>query len=747
MSYARYVALVADVRRTAAELEATELSTLRARSTSEHGPPYWAAVAVRAVREVLGVELHDPQIAAGLAMADGWTVEMLTGEGKTFAAIGAAMAFAAQGRPVHVVTANAYLAGRDVDWSGKVLRSVGFTTGLTTAAMTRSDLRRAYGADVLFGDVSAFGFDFLTDGLCLPGDGPVQRSLDVAIVDEADAVLIDQARTPMVLTRSGPQLDDVLTAVAAAVRELEVGVHVRFDGEHRDAALTDEGIELCEELLDVENLYDATGADWPALIDDALRARLLLRRDHDYVVDHGDVLPIDELTGRVARNRRWPEGLQQAVEAKEGVAVSAPRRAAGQCTVGSYFRRYQTLVGMSGTLQGSDRELRDVFGIGVLRVPPNRPVRRIDHADDIAADLDAASEVIVADAVERHRRQQPVLVGTTSIEDTAHISSALTERGVAHTVLTAVNDHEEAGIIANAGAAGAVTVATQLAGRGVDIVIDDSSRAAGGLLVWGLGHHRSERQDNQLRGRSGRQGDLGESRLVTWPGAESVADAERLDRELRDDVRAYESVTDRLQEHLYEWRRRARAAPIDELLPAGSPVDRRAEVGATTFDGAARLILQVLLVELWSEALEVLESRQALARVITIVAASRRRWQVLAVETYHEFVSTVEREWISQLEAFRVGTQLPARSLPIARPSAPIDALPEPEDYQHHEWNGPSYNRFVRRHFYWRLPDPPLVLHLDAVANQAETDGLALHLDIDEPSNTVVVATAPVKNA
>ncbi|HEX7166845.1 MAG TPA: hypothetical protein VF230_07680, partial [Acidimicrobiales bacterium] len=328
-----------------------------------------SAVAVAAARRHLGVTLHGGQIAAGLALACGWTVQMRTGEGKTFAAIAPALFHAAARRPVHVVTANSYLARRDANWSGSVLRAVGVSTGWLLPGCDRARSREAYAAAVTYGAGADFGFDYLRDALWLPGDEPVQRGLGVAIVDEADAVLIDHARTPLVLSAPARLHSDDVRLADDACRALVVGDDVVLDEARHRVDLTPEGVAKCEALLGVDNLYAPGRVDWPHLVQNALRARSLLRRGRDYIVARGAVHVIDELTGRIAPGRRWSDGLHQAVEVKEGLLLTADRRPVGRVTVGGYFNEYELVVGMSGTLEGVDGELHDVYGTRTLEIP------------------------------------------------------------------------------------------------------------------------------------------------------------------------------------------------------------------------------------------------------------------------------------------------------------------------------------------------------------------------------------------
>lgn len=768
------------------------------------------SLSVAAVREVLGVELHKVQLMAGAALCAGWAVQMRTGEGKTFAAIPAAALHASITGPVHVATANSYLAERDSGWSGAVLSALGVTVGASLPRQSRGEKRAAYSAGVVFAAGVDLGFDYLRDQLHLPGDDPVMRGRHVVIVDEADAVLLDNARTPLVLSGAMPSRAGELQKVERVVRALRIGTDVELDREHRRIELTDAGVERCEELLGVENLYTPDTVDWPTFVHNALRARALLARDRDYVVVDGRVEVIDALTGRIIEGRRWSEGLHQAVEAKEGVPISPERRPVAVITQGRYFGGYDFLCGMSGTLEGAEEELATVYGVRTVAIPTHRPVIRVDHPGLM---LGAASEKLAAvadDVSRRHKNAQPVLIGTTSIASTRAFSSLLRERGIEHETLTAEEHEREAAIIAEAGRPGAVTVATQMAGRGVDIVLGGgepelrrAALSAGGLMVWGLEHHPTRRLDGQLRGRAGRQGDPGESRFAACPedelaayapdglvDAESVLNsqqrAELAEEQLRAEVRFYDTAVDLLHDHLYRWRERSRdrdqlssllseavndagvwvarggelpnvevstlprwgrrrGATAEERLSRRLAV-RSKESGSRVFEDASELILRTLLVLLWPAVLEELEGRKAFARAVPTVSASVRDWEATVVDAYRRFERETRTEWIRQLLAFRVVRS----SEPPCAPALPADmSLPMSNDGDGtvvdgaeqallHEWQGWSFNRFVREHFGPPREDPPVVLVVDAIGEEPEAHGLTLDLNLEEPARTVI---------
>ena len=727
------------------------------------------AIGAAATRFVLGVDLHDPQLLAGLGLATGHAVELRTGEGKTFAAIGPALLLATVHGTVHLVTANPYLAERDSDWSGQVIRAAGLTTGVTLPGRPRPETRRAYQADVVFGAGQDFGFDHLRDQLVLPGDPPVQRGRPAAIVDEIDAVLLDNARTPLVL--SGPALAD-LDAVQEADRVtrtlLADPAGVEIDPDLGHVELTGTGIDAVEAALGITNLY-AGGheADWPFLIHNALRAHLLLHLDRDYIVDDGRIAVIDELTGRVLAGRRWSDGLHQAVETKERLAITLDRRPLGRITIGNYFASYETLAGMSGTLHGAEDELHAVYGLAALRLPTNRPIRRIDHPDLLVADHTSAGRVIADDSAERHRRGQPVLIGTVSIRQARDVSAVLTERAVPHRVLTATNDAEEAAIIAQAGQVGAVTVATQMAGRGVDIVLEPGLGDLG-LMVWGVEHHPSRRLDDQLRGRAGRQGDPGESRFAA-PASQDVESTQRhleeLDAAARRDVRLLDSPIDHLHGLLAAWRTDAldpRQLPrlLDEAIDRHHPKRRAAQVraelerrrrhdvGEDRWNDVTSAVLRDLLVELWSDALDHLDTAKALARIGHLFRVDRRVWTRQVETRWASFRSEVQLAWILHLVSAEIvhgdhatPSDAPGKPSPLARrPSAASTDKPEAGDENgyDHQWTGFSLNTWWRRHFGMIPPDPPLLLELDAIGD-ATPGAVHAHLDHVDPIRSRIV--------
>ena len=472
-----------------------------------------ARARVAAVRTI-GERPHDEQMLGAAALASGHAIEMLTGEGKTLAAALAAYALVPEG-PVHIATANDYLAGRDTEWMRPLYEYLGVTVGVTSPTKSRLDKQAAYACDVTYATARELAFDYLRD--TLTAGSRMQRGHATALVDEIDFILLDEARIPFVLTKREPVdpagLADAARIVSGLVRRVDFAV----DDAQRTAWLTERGIERVERSIGTGAMSDPSSAAG-ANIHMALRARCSVRRDRDYVVTGGRVRIVDEFTGRVLPGRRWTDGLHQAVEAKEGVEIREDSRPLAQITVRSYFSRYETLVGMSGTAQPAHLEFRDTYGIDVVAIPPHRPVIRVDQEDRVYASAEEKYDAVVQEIVARHATGQPLLIGTTTVAHSEYLSARLRGIDIKHQVLNAKHHAAEAAIVAEAGRIGAVTVATNMAGRGVDIKLggaDQSEHDAvvrlGGLCVIGTERHASRRVDDQLRGRAGRQGDPGES--------------------------------------------------------------------------------------------------------------------------------------------------------------------------------------------------------------------------------------------
>ena len=595
-----------------------------------------AAEAFAVVREVaqrvLGQRPYDVQVVGAGALHQGRVAEMRTGEGKTLVSTMPAYLNALGGRGVHLVTVNDYLAARDAEWMGAVHRFLGLEVGLIQTSMSSTERRPAYRADITYGTNNEFGFDYLRDNMSMSPENMVQRGHSYAIVDEVDSILIDEARTPLII--SGRVADSAkwyrdFSRIAARLRR---DIHYEVDEGKRQVLTTEEGVSQVEEFLEVENLYDHAAVDFVTYLETALRAKELYHRDQEYLLDRGQVKIVDEFTGRVLEGRRYSEGLHQAIEAKEGVRILDENQTLATITLQNYFRMYEKLAGMTGTAQTEATELSQIYNLEVVSVPTNRPVVRDDQGDQVYKTSTAKYQAVVDEVEQAHEQEQPVLLGTVSIENSERLSTLLSRRGIPHQVLNAKQHAREADIISQAGRPGAVTVATNMAGRGVDIMLggnheslarlelrragidpeqadyeprfrematrfheklsDDRQKVleAGGLLVLGTERHESRRIDNQLRGRSGRQGDPGRTRFFLSLGddlmrrfqGERVASimgrlkipeevpiehkmvtgaVERAQRqveaqnfEIRKNVLKYDEVINLQRERIYEWR-------------------------------------------------------------------------------------------------------------------------------------------------------------------------------------------------
>jgi len=471
------------------------------------------AMVREAGKRVLDMRHFDVQLVGGMVLHEGKIAEMKTGEGKTLVATLPVVLNAIIGKGVHVVTVNDYLAQRDAHDMGKLYSFFGLTTGVVVGGMEDYERKKAYECDVTYGTNSEFGFDYLRDNMAYEWDQKVQRGHYYAIVDEVDSILIDEARTPLII--SGPankRVEDYIKADEVA-KKLKIDEHFKVDEKDKVILLTEEGIKKAEELFGVDNLYTPENAILAHHLDQALKANYLFKEGKDYIVRKGEVLIVDEFTGRIAEGRRFSEGLHQALEAKEGVEIQEESQTFAETTYQNYFRLYEKLAGMTGTAQTEATEFIEIYGLEVISIPTNKPVIRKDKNDLVYKTEEEKFEAVVKKIKELHKKGQPVLVGTTSVEKSEYLSRLLKKEKIPHTVLNAKNHEKEAQIIAEAGKKGAVTVATNMAGRGVDIKIDDEIKEIGGLYIIGTERHESRRIDNQLRGRSGRQGDPGESQF------------------------------------------------------------------------------------------------------------------------------------------------------------------------------------------------------------------------------------------
>ncbi|GFJ94775.1 accessory Sec system translocase SecA2 [Phytohabitans rumicis] len=499
-----------------AELSDAELTEAAGEATEYHD---LCAFGREAAKRGLDQTPYDVQLLGAMALLSGKVAEMATGEGKTLTAAIAAYGHVRRGKgPVHVLTVNDYLARRDALWMAPVYRLLGLSVGWVTEASSHDQRRAAYGNDVTYVSVSEAGFDYLRDQLVTDIDDRVQRELATCIVDEADSILIDEARVPMVLAGTVPGEQDPVHAAAALVKGLVNRRHYEIADDGRSVALTDRGLRAVEAKLDGIDLYADENVEQLSAINVALHAQALLHRDVDYIVRNGAVELVDEMRGRVAQRRRWPDGLQAAVEAKEGLNATAEGEVLDTITVQAYIALYKTLCGMTATAVLVGHELREFFKLEVAVIPSNTPCIRVDDPDRIYATQAEKEEALIEEIRINHEAGRPVLVGTLDVKESEQLAAGLTAAGIACVVLNAKNDEEEAAIIAEAGTHGAVTVSTQMAGRGVDIRLGGSDQAdydrvkeLGGLYIIGSGRHDSRRVDDQLRGRSGRQGDPGHS--------------------------------------------------------------------------------------------------------------------------------------------------------------------------------------------------------------------------------------------
>jgi preprotein translocase subunit SecA len=471
------------------------------------------AVVREAARRALGMRPFDVQVMGGIVLHDGDIAEMKTGEGKTLVATMPMYLNGLAGHGAHLVTVNDYLAKRDAEWMGQVYRFLGLEVGVIQANMTPEERRAQYNADVTYGTNSEFGFDYLRDNMTMRREHMVQRGHTYCIVDEVDSILIDEARTPLIISGAPETAADTYRQFARVVPRLHGGEDYEVDEKQRTAAITESGVAKVERALDIDNLYkDSNGALVNHLIQ-ALRAEALYHKDVEYVVQGGEVLIVDEFTGRILDGRRYSEGLHQAIEAKEKVPIREENQTLATITLQNYFRMYDVLAGMTGTAKTEEDEFRQIYGLEVVQVPTNAPMVRNDENDFIFTTAKEKYAAVVDDLVERYQKGQPVLVGTVSVEVSEMLSRLLDRHGVPHSVLNAKQHEREAEIIKDAGQKGVVTIATNMAGRGVDIKLGEGVVQAGGLYVLGTERHESRRIDNQLRGRSGRQGDPGETRF------------------------------------------------------------------------------------------------------------------------------------------------------------------------------------------------------------------------------------------
>lgn len=471
------------------------------------------AVVREASRRVLGMRHFDTQMIGGIVLHRGNIAEMSTGEGKTLVATAPVYLNALAGKGVHVITVNDYLAKRDSEWMGQVYKFLGLSVGLIIHDLDFNQRKIAYNSDITYGTNNEFGFDYLRDNMVINLNQMVQRPLHFCLIDEVDSILIDEARTPLIISGPGQKSTDNYYVLAKLVPKLKAEEDYTIDEKQKTVAPTEQGVAKMEKLLNVENLYDPENIELNHLFVQALRAQTMMVRDRDYVVKDNEVVIVDEFTGRLMYGRRYSDGLHQAIEAKEGLKVARESQTLATITFQNYFRMYSKLAGMTGTAKTEEQEFIKIYGLPVLQIPTNKPIQRKDLPDVVYKTQKGKYKAVVREIQRRHATGQPMLIGTTSIEQSEQLSHMLKTAGVVHNVLNAKYHEKEALIVSQAGQKGQVTIATNMAGRGTDITLGEGVAELGGLAIIGTERHESRRIDNQLRGRAGRQGDPGSSQF------------------------------------------------------------------------------------------------------------------------------------------------------------------------------------------------------------------------------------------
>ena len=486
---------------------------LAAGATLDDILPEAFATAREGAKRVLGLFPFRVQIIGGIVLHQGNIAEMKTGEGKTLTATMPVYLNALTGKGVHVVTVNEYLSTRDATEMGELYNWLGLSVGLNLNSKNSDEKREAYNCDITYSTNSELGFDYLRDNMVVYKEQMVQRPLNFAIVDEVDSILIDEARTPLIISGGAEKTTGLYIRADRFVKTLKAETDYKIDWPTKTISLTESGIRKAEKNFGLDNLYDTENTALTHHIDQALRANYIMLKDIDYMVSDGEVLIVDQFTGRAMEGRRYSDGLHQAIEAKEGVQIQDENKTMANITYQNFFRMYTKLAGMTGTAKTEQEEFREIYNMEVISVPTNKPVIRVDSPDVLYPTLDAKFNAVVDDIKKRHKKGQPILVGTVAIESSERLSKQLDDEKIPHTVLNAKNHFKEAEIIMNAGQRGAVTIATNMAGRGTDIKLGPGVTELGGLAVIGTERHESRRIDNQLRGRSGRQGDPGSTQF------------------------------------------------------------------------------------------------------------------------------------------------------------------------------------------------------------------------------------------
>jgi preprotein translocase subunit SecA len=584
------------------------------------------ALAAVVAERLLGLKMFEVQIAGALALQRGAIAEMQTGEGKTLAAVPAVICYALHGRGIHVLTANDYLARRDAAWMGGIYQWFGLSVAHIAQHMSAAERRAAYYRDITYATANEVGFDYLRDGLARSPDELVQRPFAFSLIDEVDSILIDEARIPLVIAGGITEDPTLARRVDAVITGLRPRSHYFTDEFARNVQLTDAGIRRVEAALGSGNLFEEHNLRILTAVQDALHAHVLLRRDVDYVVKNGSIELVDEFKGRIAQNRRWPAGLQSALEAKEGLGLKTQGRILGSITVQNLVTMYERICGMTGTAATQAEEFWKVYKLPVVVIPTNRPVIRKDLPDILYADKAARDRALVKEIQKVHRTGRPILVGTASVEDSERLSVHLGAAGVPHNVLNARNDEAEAEIIAQAGALGAVTISTNMAGRGTDILLGGNPPETrqqvvklGGLYVIGTTRHEARRIDNQLRGRAGRQGDPGTSRffisleddLLVRFGIEGNPDVDSVQRtaesqniETRQTLWKYESASEHHRREVHALRREILLSPewsIASMLSEDRYTELRRAVPESVLETAGRGLALAVIDDLWAD--------------------------------------------------------------------------------------------------------------------------------------------------
>ncbi len=559
------------------------------------------AVAAVAASRILGLDMFDVQLRGALALTEGRIAEMLTGEGKTLAAVPAVIWYAKAGKGVHVLTVNDYLARRDAQWMGGIYEFFGLSVGYVQREMATQERQRAYSYTITYATANEVGFDYLRDQLALQADQQVHRPFAAAVIDEADSILIDEARIPLVIAGGTEDPDTLAYRVDAMTRHFRRGLDYSLDEYGRNISLTDAGIRATERTFRCGNLFADENLALHTAVQDSLHAHALLRRDVDYLVKTGTIVSVDEFKGRTVQDRRWPAGLHSALEAKEGLNLKKQGRILGSITLENLIALYPNVCGMTGTAVTQKEEFRTVYGLEVEVIPPNRPVIRVDHPDVLLPGKHKKEEAVIEEIRQAQQTRRPVLVGTASVEESERLSARLQAQGIAHHVLNARHEEQEAAIVALGGEQGAVTISTNMAGRGTDIKLGHGVAELGGLCVIGTNRHESRRIDNQLRGRAGRQGDPGSSRffisleddLLVRYGIDNpmfARDPDSIQRviegqnlEIRKFLRKYESVI--------EGQRLALQSKRQDILTGATPCSSELE----------RLVRLTTIDDLWSE--------------------------------------------------------------------------------------------------------------------------------------------------